>query len=339
MEQFKNLEKTAGPLFTKTGLLNFGETNDPYLQKYSQIVNDAGYPISFLNSNEIATLYPMMSYPKEWSAVEDPNGGILLAHKCLTAVQQEFKRLGGKIIDEVKVLSIKPVQDSTCVNLRTNNHLGQLSSMNFKKVVICCGGWSSKLIPSLQSLLKTEIIPVTYWKKKEENNKTNNNFDVANKCPIIFNARLTNIYVFPAYEYPGLVKILYHGGPTGDADCPDQSNVDEFITCVGDYVKTHFPHLDHSKPAVLERCIYTTTPDNKPIMDIIYSGKEGSAVIIGTGYSGSGFKHSPCSGLYLATLAVGKERMKNSISTTLDPQIFPGNPYALNRFNLQNSKL
>ena len=41
--------------------------------------------------------FPGISYPSDWGAVSDPSGGILLADKCRSAVQNSFVSLGGQI--------------------------------------------------------------------------------------------------------------------------------------------------------------------------------------------------------------------------------------------------
>ena len=57
------------------------------------------------------------------------------------------------------------------------------------------------------------------------------------------NFRLTNIYGIPSYEYPGMTKILLHGGPEAHPDYRDVPSVDEEVKYVSDYVKKHLPGL------------------------------------------------------------------------------------------------
>ena len=96
-DQWKILEEEAnnGPLYVKTGLINFGtcdkdkntdstsaECNDQYLLKHMGVLKASGKPFEWLTPSDIASRYgALMKYPGEWGAVFDPNGGILLAHK------------------------------------------------------------------------------------------------------------------------------------------------------------------------------------------------------------------------------------------------------------------
>ena len=52
----------------------------------------------------------------------------------------------------------------------------------------------------------------------------------------------------------------------------------------------------------MEKCLYTITTDSQPIID-----RWGTNVVLGCGFSGSGFKNSPAWGKMLACLALGKD--------------------------------
>lgn len=95
LDRWRALEKLTGEtLFIKTGLLNFGPPGDAELEKYMAVLRDNGRPVEWLQSGTIASRFPMLKYPEEWGAAWDPNGGILIAHQCLSAVQARFLTLG-----------------------------------------------------------------------------------------------------------------------------------------------------------------------------------------------------------------------------------------------------
>ena len=77
--------------------------------------------------------------------------------------------------------------------------------------------------------------------------------------------------------------------------------VTDQINHVSRYVRDHLPGLEHGKPSIVEKCMYTVTSDSQPIMDRL-----GPKLVVGCGYSGSGFKHSPASGKMLAQIALGQ---------------------------------
>ncbi len=69
-----------------------------------------------------------------------------------------------------------------------------------------------------------------------------------------------------------------------------------------------FLGLDATKPAIVETCIYTVTPDKLPIVDF---HPQHPNVLIGTGFCGSGFKMSPEVGNILAQMAMGRAEELN----------------------------
>ena len=313
LDRWHALGKATGEtLYLKTGLLDFGPAGDPFLEKHMAVLRAGGRPCEWLEYDLIADRFPMLRYPEEWGAVWDPNGGILFAHRCLNAVQRRFLELGGRIVT-ARVESVESqIEAGVRIGFRSNTN-GSLERMSFDKAVLCAGPWTAKLLPQLDGLLSSVLTPVTYWRDPSGAYSASNGF------PILFNARLTDVYGIPGCEYPGLVKMLFHGGPETDPDSVDLSVVEPYIQQVSNYVRDHLPLADHQEPAILESCFYTMTPDSKPILDRLPGD-----LVIGCGFSGSGFKHSPATGRMLAALALDQDE-------TL-PEGFVTGRYARDRF-------
>jgi len=305
-------ESTSQTLFVKTGLLNFGPPGDRDLERFMAVLQDSGRPVEWLGSDATAARFPMLSYPKQWGAALDPNGGILVAHRCLNAVQSQFLALGGRIVTG-RVESIDSRDGGGVrVEMRSNDN-GKTEVQSYDRTVVCAGPWTAKLLPQLEGLLQCLRTPVTYWRDPS------GSYSASSGLPIIFNARLTGIYGLPSYEYPGLVKMLFHGGPETDPDARDLASFKPHIKKVRHYVRDHLKLLECRKPAILETCMYTMTPDSNPILDRVTDN-----VVVGCGFSGSGFKHDPASGWLLAALALEQEE---SI-----PEGFRSDRYAIDRF-------
>jgi sarcosine oxidase/L-pipecolate oxidase len=313
LDRWQSLEKASGEtLFVKTGLLNFGLPGDPDLKKYMAVLRDGGRPFEWLQAEAIANRFPELNYPQEWGAAWDPNGGILIAHRCLTAVQSRFLALGGRMVTG-RVESVDPdVGTGVSIGVRSSVS-GNIEALSFDRAVVCAGPWTAKLVPQLKGFLRSLLTPVTYWRDPTGRCSSANGF------PIIFNARLTGIYGLPSCEYPGLVKMLFHGGPETDPDTRDLASFLPYVEKVTHYVRDHLPLLDHEKPAILETCMYTMSPDSNPIIDRLTDN-----LVVGCGFSGSGFKHSPATGWMLAALALGQEASV--------PKGFRADRYVLDRF-------
>ena len=318
LARWQALEKTTGEtLFVKTGLLNFGPPGDPDLEKYMAVLRDGGRPFEWLESETIAARFPMLKYSKECGAAWDPNGGILIAHRCLNAVQSQFLALGGRIVTGRVEMVKSQVGAGVQIEVRLNT-TGKIQTLSFDRTVVCAGPWTAKLVPQLSGLLRSLLTPVTYWRDPTGSYSASTGF------PILFDARLTGVYGLPSCEYHGLVKMLFHGGPETDPDNRDLASFKPYVKKVKRYVRDHLPLLDHRKPAILETCMYTMTPDSYPILDRLADN-----LVVGCGFSGSGFKHSPATGRMLAALALEQE---DSV-----PEGFRADRYVMERF--QNNKL
>jgi glycine/D-amino acid oxidase-like deaminating enzyme len=113
--------------------------------------------------------------------------------------------------------------------------------------------------------------------------------------------------------------MLYHGGPETDPDTRDMVSVKSYVDKVSNYVREHLPRLDYRNPAIQETCMYTMTPDSNPVIDKLDDG-----LVVGCGFSGSGFKHSPATGRMLAALALEEQETV--------PKGFRADRYTMRRF-------
>jgi sarcosine oxidase len=102
-------------------------------------------------------------------------------------------------------------------------------------------------------------------------------------------------YALPAGE--GLLKAALHGaGPEADPDRagqPDEASI-RFLT---EWTARTFG-LARAKPVRVETCLYTSTSDERFVLE-----RHGS-VVVGSACSGHGFKFAPAIGKRLASLAV-----------------------------------
>jgi sarcosine oxidase/L-pipecolate oxidase len=300
--EWEKMEKLSEQrLLVKTGLINLGMPDDTYLDKYMQVVRTSGYACERLDPQELQRRFPEISYPG-LGAVSDPSGSILLAHTCVMAVQKEFLRLGGRIVN-ARVEAVHPCKGSNgsdAVRVKACFLGGGTEERDFKKVAVCAGPWTRKLLPQCAHLLWSQSIPVTYWRESRPLGQKEFKHSAAVGFPVIFNARMKNIYAIPSYEYPGLVKVLVHSAPEADPDDRDKTDLQPTVDYTCQYIKEHLPLLDFLQPVIQETCMYTMTPDSKPLIDLCAPD-----IAVGTGYSGSGFKHSPASGKMIAALLLG----------------------------------
>ncbi|XP_051891519.1 peroxisomal sarcosine oxidase isoform X1 [Pristis pectinata] len=296
---WKQLEAEANvELFRQTGLLVLGQEEDPDFQCVKSTLVDNKVPMMTLTSADFSTRFPAIRLPKEVSAILDETAGILYADRALKTLQDLFRRFGGTIRDGEKVVEIHP---GSLVAVTTTTGIYRAKSL-----VITAGPWTNKLLNlvGLQLPLKTLRIIVCYWKEKVPGT-----YGISKGFPCFLrmfsSAFQHHFYGLPSNEYPGLMKVCYHNGNDSD---PDERDIafrlpSQDVNLLSDFLSKEFPGLD-PKPAVIEYCMYTNTPDLDFILD---HHPDHRNIIIGAGFSGHGFKLAPVVGKVLSELCIGKK--------------------------------
>ncbi|XP_051891520.1 peroxisomal sarcosine oxidase isoform X2 [Pristis pectinata] len=230
---------------------------------------------------------------------ETADAGMWSNQQSAGGTQQDlFRRFGGTIRDGEKVVEIHP---GSLVAVTTTTGIYRAKSL-----VITAGPWTNKLLNlvGLQLPLKTLRIIVCYWKEKVPGT-----YGISKGFPCFLrmfsSAFQHHFYGLPSNEYPGLMKVCYHNGNDSD---PDERDIafrlpSQDVNLLSDFLSKEFPGLD-PKPAVIEYCMYTNTPDLDFILD---HHPDHRNIIIGAGFSGHGFKLAPVVGKVLSELCIGKK--------------------------------
>ncbi|XP_069135761.1 peroxisomal sarcosine oxidase-like isoform X3 [Argopecten irradians] len=262
-------------------------------QMWRQLEELSNQTLFKLSDEKLRDTYPMLSFsPDIGGAVLDLSGGLILAGRALTAIQNQYRNLGGLLKDGEKMMEIIP---GKMISVKTEARLYRA-----KRVVLCVGPWASKVLTSigLDVPLQTQRVKVCYWKEKVKGTFSSRQFPVFSQMNAIGPYL---VYGVPCEEYPELVKVCLHYGPTVDPDSRD--DVDDLWVekALQRYVREHVPGLE-PWPVIKESCIYTNTPDEDYILDRHPSC---SNIVIGAGFSGHGFKLAPVVGEILSKLAIG----------------------------------
>ncbi|XP_013358875.1 PREDICTED: peroxisomal sarcosine oxidase isoform X2 [Chinchilla lanigera] len=294
-QMWAQLEREAGtPLHRKTGLLLLGKKENPELKTMQAILSRRGIEHRNLSSEDLKQRFPNLRFARGEVGLLDKTGGVLYADKALRAIQDAILRLGGTVHDGEKVTEIRP---GLPVIVKTTSR-----SYQAKSLVITAGPWSSKLLQPLgiELPLQTLLINVCYWTEKVPGSYS---VSQAFPCFICMDLAPHHIYGLPGGEYPGLMKICLHHGNNVDPeerDYPTTFPSVEDVQILRHFVKDHFPDLT-PEPAIMERCMYTNTPDKHFVLD---RHPKYDNIIIGAGFSGHGFKLAPVVGKILCELSM-----------------------------------
>ncbi|NXG23005.1 SOX oxidase, partial [Grallaria varia] len=287
--------ETGTSLYRQTGLVVLGPAGDPALEGCRRSLGDQ----QLLDAAALARRFPGFQLHAGEVAVLDGTAGVLFADRALRAVQEVFRQHGGTLRDGEKVLHIEP---GAMVTITTTGGVYRAPQL-----IITAGAWTGALLEPLGLRLPLQPlrINVCYWREKQPRST-----GVGTASPCFLTLGLSQaphgIYGLPALEYPGMVKVCHHHGTPTDPDKRDQVPSDApcpDIAVLSSFISSYLPGLE-PRPALLETCMYTNTPDEDFILD---RHPKFSNILIGAGFSGHGFKLAPVVGKLLCELSLGEE--------------------------------
>lgn len=289
------VEKESGTqLYRQTGLLVMGpEKSESFSSTKATLLKTAATVT--LTRDNFSSHIPNMVLSEGDGAIVDVTAGVLYADRALKTAQDQFKKHGGVVRDQEKVLDIKP---GPIVTVTTSS-----KTFRARSVVITAGPWANGVLAptGLQLPLEVVKINVCYWKEK-----TPGSYNVKNRFPcfVLTSAEESDVHIYglPSNEYPGLMKICLHTGSPADPDHRDRQTDHSDVDTLKAYVSRCVPGLD-PEPAIVESCLYTCTPDSHFVLDC---HPEHSNIVIGAGFSGHGFKFGPIIGKLLCELSMGE---------------------------------
>ncbi|CAB3983049.1 peroxisomal sarcosine oxidase-like [Paramuricea clavata] len=292
-EQIERMAKEK--LFINCGCLTIDSPPYTSINHVRDNLTSNGIKTEPVSNKELKEKY-RLNFPSGHQGLLEPTGGMLLASKCLAAVQNQFVKFGGVLQDNEKVTDIVP---GDIIHVKTNKGLYKT-----RKLILTPGPWASSLLRPLGIDLQLKPIRTSalYWKVKQSGFTAEENYpcviDHTPDCVNIFNG---TIYSLPCYEYPGMIKICLHNGPAINPDARDDVDYSWVEKNTSEYVRRYVMGVE-GKPSITEHCIYTVSPDDDCTLD---RHPKFDNIVIGVGFSGSGFKISPVVGKILFQLAFG----------------------------------
>jgi sarcosine oxidase len=259
---WRELEREAGvQLLELNGLLEL--VDDP-AQGSSEALEEAGADYELLSPEAASARWPV-GVPDGWSALFQPEAGIVRADRAWRAFVERAVAHGADLREHARVES--------------------LDDVDAEVVVVTAGPWMTRFFPGLP--LKVTRETLAYFGRDGGPLPS-----VVQLDPVTRGHALYSLHD-PVY---GLKAGTHHAGveasPDDDGD-PDAALVQR----VAEWVARTYPDAD-PEPVVAETCMYTTTPDEHFILE-----RQGR-VVIGSPCSGHGFKFAPAVGARLARMAL-----------------------------------
>jgi sarcosine oxidase len=289
---------TDSQVYFPTGLLYFGKPKHLLIQGVHESANKFQIPLQPISNEDVKNKYTPFKIPAHYEKLIEPNAGFVSPERAILLYTQEALKQGANIHIQEKTLNFK-VEKNGEIKIKTDK-----STYYCKKLVICAGAWTSKLIPSLASTLRVTRQVLAWVKPHKPEDFELGKFPCwtladEDKPGIFYGFPILNADKFGgnlglklAYHYPSEVidPDNFHRQPREAEDQP-----------LIQFMETYLPNVYRSTQ-LLKTCLYTNTPDEHFILDLLpqYQDK----IAIASGFSGHGFKFASAVGEIMADLVL-----------------------------------
>jgi sarcosine oxidase len=251
-----------------------------------------GIPAEFLPPAEAARRWPGIRFDNR--VLHTPQAGRLHADRAVEALQSAAMALGATVRHGARALRLRVLDDdAVSVTYVTD---GGSETISARTAVVTVGAWSEKLLAGVAvhpALVVTQEQPAHFAVLDDSAS-----WPGFNHAPDLADARYDYWHsgVYGTLTPGEGVKAGWHG--TGAVVDPDaRSYLPELVQleALKRYARDWLPGVDADAASPIS-CTYTTSPDSNFILDRV------GPVVIGTGFSGHGFKFTPVVGRILADL-------------------------------------
>ena len=293
-ELWAELEGEFGEqLFFQTGSIDMGPEDSEVFSGSlrSCIENDFAHEV--LDSAQLSARFPGYRMPAETMAVFQPQGGLLVPERCISAHAELAAHYGATVHTGERVLGWDILPDDR-LRVRTD-----AATYDAEKLVICGGAWAYKLAPALAGLAVPERQVLIWLKPKKPEWFGLERFPVWNAQ--VEEGRYYGLPEFnPSGTTPGMKLGRYHHrAETCDPDSVDREVYPEDEMLLRNFAERYFPD-GAGATADMAVCMFTNTADEHWLLDSLPDAPQ---VLVAAGFSGHGFKMASVVGEVMADLA------------------------------------
>jgi sarcosine oxidase len=252
-----------------------------------------------LTSAEVRVRFPMFAIDEQTEGYYEPDAGYVRPESAVRAQLQLARRHGARLRFGERVATWSA--SSAGVTVTTD-----AETYEADQLVLCAGPWLPQLFPEGRDIFAVHrqllywfpirhgyaelcAMPIFVWEFSGERPRF---------------VHLHGFYGFPAIDGPdGGVKVAtesYEATTTPDGG-QHPATLTEVAHMHRDYIRAQLPWLG-PEPVRTVSCLYTSTPDNRFLID---RHPDHKSVLIVSPCSGHGFKHSPAIGEAVAQWVTG----------------------------------
>ena len=293
-ELWTALEREFGEqLFYQTGSIDMGPEDSEVFSGSLRSCLENDFAHEVLDSRQLRARFPGYRMPAETMAVLQPQGGLLLPERCISAHAQLARHHGAEIHTGERVLGWEILPDER-VRLRSDR-----GEYRAEKLVICGGAWAAKLAPALAGKAVPERQALIWLAPKQPDWFGLERFPVWNGQ--VEEGRYYGLPEFnPSGQTPGMKLGRYHHLEEHcDPDTLDRAPSTEDEALLRSFAERYFP--DGAGPTLdMAICMFTNTPDEHFVLDTLPGAPQ---VSVAAGFSGHGFKMASVVGEVMTDLA------------------------------------
>jgi sarcosine oxidase len=277
-------------LFRPTGVLWLAREGDPLVSDTLATLRRLGVRHERLSRRDLELRFPQIAVGDHTWALLEPESGVLLARRAVSALVTEAVRRG---VDYRPASVLPPEGRGRLEALRTTSG----ESIHAREFVFACGPWLPKLFPDL---LAGRILPTRQ--------------EVFFFGPPAGDLRFTmpalpawidfgeEVYGIPDLEGRGFKVAPDRHGPAFEPDEGDRLVPAESVARMRDFLGRRFPALRKAPLLETRVCQYENTSSGDFLID---RHPDLENVWLAGGGSGHGFKHGPAVGEYVAARLKG----------------------------------
>ncbi|MCV0402500.1 MAG: FAD-dependent oxidoreductase [Chloroflexi bacterium] len=273
-------------LFLRTGVLWLARREDGFEAHSVDTLDALGIPAERLTVEDLRARWPQIASDGLTFALHEPEAGVLLARRAVSAAADAVAAEGGEVrigvaavTDEGVLIDGRPVEADA--------------------VVVAAGPWLPKLLGPVADLeIAVPQQEIVFFATPPGDGR----FD-ADRMPtwVDYDA---GFYGMPSIEGRGFKVAPDWPGPMVDPDRHERRLTDERVDAARAYLRERFPALAGQPVSEGRVCQYEVTADTHFVIDR-HPGLP-STWIVGGG-SGHGFKHGPAVGEYASALVLGDD--------------------------------
>jgi sarcosine oxidase len=285
--------ETGCALIRRTGSLEMSEPGFDFFDRALSSCLDHGLPHELLDAEQAMRRFPAFRLHPETRAIFQPDGGYVLSDAALRAHVDRAQHHGAVLHTGEVVRGFQPTNHGG-VEVRTDR-----ATYTAGNLVLTAGAWMRQLVPELAAALQTSKQAIAWF---------------APRAPAAFQPGVMPVFIhfgatgefygFPQHSAQG-IKV---GGPHFarvpiDPDTADRTPEPQQVAALRGFVERHLPGAA-GLPSATMGCIYTSTPDEHFIIDLLPGAPQ---VVVMSPCSGHGYKFASAMGEIAADLAIKRQ--------------------------------